>query len=192
MKVICYGDSNTYGYDPRSMFGDPYDAKHRWVDLLAEKTGWEILNWGLNGRDIPVEPVPVPGDINLFIVMLGTNDLLQFWPPEETAAKMENFLKSMELEPEKILLIAPPPMTWGAWVQDQGLIDDSIALAEYYRILAERLGILFLNSGQWNISLAFDGVHMTEEGNDVFANELYDYISAKRLSDGRWHESTGF
>ena len=34
MKILCFGDSNTYGYDPRSYFGGQYLAQHRWVDLL--------------------------------------------------------------------------------------------------------------------------------------------------------------
>lgn len=29
MKVICYGDSNTYGYDPRSYIGGRYPAGAR-------------------------------------------------------------------------------------------------------------------------------------------------------------------
>ena len=29
MKVICFGDSNTYGYDPHSLLGDRYDADSR-------------------------------------------------------------------------------------------------------------------------------------------------------------------
>ena len=39
MKVICFGDSNTYGYDPRGYFGGRYDADSRWVDILATETG---------------------------------------------------------------------------------------------------------------------------------------------------------
>ena len=35
MKVICFGDSNTYGYDPRGYFGGRYDGDNRWVDILA-------------------------------------------------------------------------------------------------------------------------------------------------------------
>lgn len=50
MKVICYGDSNTYGYDPRSYIGRSYPAGEHWVDLLAEKTGWEVENRGMNGK----------------------------------------------------------------------------------------------------------------------------------------------
>lgn len=29
MKAICFGDSNTYGYDPRSRLGGRYDADSR-------------------------------------------------------------------------------------------------------------------------------------------------------------------
>ena len=36
MRLICFGDSNTYGYDPRSFFGGRYPG--RWTDLLAENT----------------------------------------------------------------------------------------------------------------------------------------------------------
>ena len=44
MKVICFGDSNTYGYDPRGYFGGRYDADSRWVDILAVETGWTVYN----------------------------------------------------------------------------------------------------------------------------------------------------
>ena len=58
MKVICYGDSNTYGYDPRSYLGDRYTPKNRWVDIVADKTGWQVENRGLNGRRIPMGKQP--------------------------------------------------------------------------------------------------------------------------------------
>ena len=72
MRVICFGDSNTYGYDPRGWLGGRYDEENRWVDILAQKTGWKIVNRGQNGREIPGAPVPIHGDVDLFIVMLGT------------------------------------------------------------------------------------------------------------------------
>lgn len=73
MKVICCGDSNTYGYDPRSYIGGRYSVESRWVDLLREKTGWQIENQGENGRMIPRFPLTVPEDTGLLVVMLGTN-----------------------------------------------------------------------------------------------------------------------
>ena len=42
MKILCFGDSNTYGYDPRSYFGGQYPARHRWVDLLAQKLNCKV------------------------------------------------------------------------------------------------------------------------------------------------------
>ena len=51
MKILCFGDSNTYGYDPRSYFGGQYSAKHRWVDLLAQKLDCKAVNAGrMDGR----------------------------------------------------------------------------------------------------------------------------------------------
>lgn len=68
MKVVCIGDSNTYGYDPRSYWGDRYPKDSRWVDLLATQTGWEVYNQGENGRTIPAGPVLLPQDIDFLIV----------------------------------------------------------------------------------------------------------------------------
>ena len=53
MTLLCFGDSNTYGYDPRSFPGDRYPADVRWTGLLAKATGWRVLEAGQNGREIP-------------------------------------------------------------------------------------------------------------------------------------------
>lgn len=173
MKVICFGDSNTFGYDPRNYFGGQYD--HPWPDLLEEKTGWHVINEGSNGREIPPIPIRFPEDTDLLIILLGTNDLLQGRTPEAVCGNMERFLKSLSLDRQKILLIAPPPMKPGQWVPNQALIENSVALAAHYRNLAARLGIRFADSGQWIIPLAYDGVHLTEEGHRAFAEGLYNY-----------------
>ena len=51
--LICYGNSNTFGYDPRSWLGDRYAPEDRWVDILGKNTGWDVRNQGMNGRRIP-------------------------------------------------------------------------------------------------------------------------------------------
>lgn len=172
MKVVCFGDSNTYGYDPRSWLGGRYPADSRWVDLLAQKTGWDVVNLGENGRCIPLRPITLPADADLVIVMLGTNDLLQGCTPEKTAGRMKRFLQSLPPPPERILLIAPPPMAPGAWVTDSSLIESSHLLAKYYRELAGQLGVRFTNAGNWHITLAYDGVHFTGQGHRAFAEKL--------------------
>ena len=168
MKVICFGDSNTWGYDPRDRFGDHYLP--RWTDILAEETGWDVVNDGMNGREVPTEPCDFGSDADLILVMLGTNDLLQLDTPEAAAGRMEVFLSG--LDPKKAVLIAPPPMVWGEWVQDEELIEDSRRMAALYEALAARLGVRFLNAGEWNVPLCFDGVHVTQEGQAAIAGAL--------------------
>lgn len=178
MKVICFGDSNTYGYDPRSWLGGRYDAGSRWVDILAGSTGWTVRNMGANGREIPRTAPDIPPDTDLLIVMLGSNDLLQGRSPEETTEKLERFLSNLSLPRDKILLIAPPTMCRGEWVPNQHLIDDSCMFAQCCRSLARRLGVHFADAGDWNISLAYDGVHFTEQGHQAFAAELLGKLNS--------------
>ena len=176
MKAICFGDSNTYGYDPRSYFGGRYDVDSRWVDILAAETGWEIRNMGQNGREIPSGAPDFPADTDLLIVMLGTNDLLQGRSPEQAAERLERFLSGISLKQDKILLIAPPPVTLGEWVPSPQLIDDSHAFAQLCQALAERMGIRFADAGKWDISLTYDGVHFTEQGHKGFAAGLLEEL----------------
>lgn len=41
MKIVCIGDSITYGYG--------IGTKHRWTSIAAASTGYEIINRGVNG-----------------------------------------------------------------------------------------------------------------------------------------------
>ena len=176
MKVICFGDSNTYGYDPRGYFCGRYDADSRWVDILVAETGWTIYNMGQNGREIPSSAPSFPADTDLLSVMLGTNDLLQGRSPEQAAGKLERFLGSITLDQSKLLLIAPPPVALGEWVPSPQLIDDSRVFAGLCRALAERMGIRFADAGKWDIPLAYDGVHFTEQGHKAFAAGLLEEL----------------
>ena len=176
MNVICFGDSNTYGYDPRGYFGGRYDAGSRWVDILAEETGWTVCNMGQNGREIPPTAPTFPADTDLLIVMLGTNDLLQGRIPEQAAERLERFLAAVPLNRSKVLLIAPPPMALGEWVPSPQLIDDSRTFARLCQTLAERMGIRFADAGKWDIPLSYDGVHFTEQGHKAFAAGLLEEL----------------
>ena len=181
MRILCFGDSNTYGYDPRSFFGDRYGAGDRWVDLLAKQTGYECINAGANGREIPRNPYTLHllseyAPVDVFLVMLGTNDLLQGASAKEAATRMEAFLTPMISHCEQILLVAPSPMKRGAWVPTDELVAESVRLAEEYKLLEEKLNISFVDTREWNIDLTFDGIHFTEEGHHAFANHLMEVI----------------
>ena len=177
MRILCFGDSNTYGYDPRGFFGDRYGAEDRWVDLLAKQTGHEIINAGANGREIPLNPYALQlltehAPVDIFLVMLGTNDLLQGASAKEAAARMKVFLTALLPHCKQVLLVAPPPMKRGAWVPTDALVCESIQLAEEFRLLAQKLNIPYVDTRRWNIELTFDGVHFTEAGHHTFAEKL--------------------
>lgn len=109
-------------------------------------------------------------------MMLGTNDLLQGASAKEAAAQMEAFLNPLPPHYKHILLVAPPPMKRGAWVPTDELMNESIDLAEEYKLLAEKLNISFVDTREWNIELTFDGVHFTEEGHHSFVTYLMEVI----------------
>ena len=181
MRILCFGDSNTYGYDPRGFFGDRYDAEDRWVDLLARQTCHECINAAANGREIPRNPYALRlltehAPVDIFLVMLGTNDLLQSASAKEAADRMEAFLNPLLPHCKSILLVSPPPMKRGAWVPTEELVTESIRLAEEYRELAAKRNIPFIDTRHWSIELTFDGVHFTEAGHRTFANNLMAYL----------------
>lgn len=172
MKILCLGDSNTYGYDPRGYFGGRYDRC--WPELLGEMIGWTVVNLGENGSAVPRRAVNLPPSDRL-LVMLGTNDLLQGASAAEVGARMEAFLGPL-CRQRSIVLICPPPMQRGAWVPGDGLVRESRELGAQYEALAGRLGIGFVDTRSWSIGLAFDGVHFTEDGHRVFAEKLAKHL----------------
>ena len=181
MRILCFGDSNTYGYDPRGYPGDRYSADDRWVDLISAQTGHEVINAGINGQEIPRDPyclrlLAQQQDVDILLVMLGTNDLLQGASAKEAAVRMEAFLNPLLPHCGKVLLVAPPPMKRGAWVPTDALVAESIHLTEEYQRLAEKLNIPFADTRPWNIELTFDGVHFTEVGHHSFANHLMEVL----------------
>ncbi|MDR0663099.1 MAG: SGNH/GDSL hydrolase family protein [Spirochaetaceae bacterium] len=138
--ILCYGDSNTYGYIPIS--GKRYDHKTRWPKALErilnegseDDPGWWVDEEGLNGRtssfDDPIElyrnglrhVVPILKShkpLDLVAVMLGTNDLKRRFNPSpyDVSQGVLNVVKAIqhsETGPDdgapKVLVICPPPL----------------------------------------------------------------------------------
>ena len=88
--ILCYGDSNTWGYNPS--MGGRYARDERWPGVLRKELGegYLVIEEGLNGRttvwDDPIEGYKngktylVPclethKPLDLVIILLGTNDL---------------------------------------------------------------------------------------------------------------------
>lgn len=90
VRVLCYGDSNTWGYTAGT--AERYDEDTRWSKLLESILGdnFTIIENGLNGRttvfDDPLEPhrnglkglgyaLISSKPIDIVVLCLGTNDL---------------------------------------------------------------------------------------------------------------------
>lgn len=188
MKIICYGDSNTYGYNPHGTPALRYDADGRWVDLISRTlpSTCKIFNAGQNGREIPdngwesaagvaqqLAAATEPGD--LILIMLGSNDvLLSSTSAEQTAQKMRRFLGAIKMEApgRYILLVGPVSFREGYWVPDRSFIEESEKLLALYQQLAAEMDVRFADANEWGVTLTDDGVHFTREGHKAFAEGL--------------------
>ena len=196
-KVVFYGDSNTYGYDPSGMMGGRYPRRSRWTTILAEhlEGEWSVARDGMPGRMIPeagkglgyvIDALKAEMPMDLLAVMLGTNDLLTMRRPDasKAAEKMENLIAAaQEALGTDILLIAPmqirftdpsctDPFVRGSGDYAQRCLEESRLLARYYEEIARRRGTYFADASSWETEIAFDGVHLTERGNALFAKEM--------------------
>ena len=88
-NLLCFGDSNTYGYDPETKLR--YDFSERWTGILSRRLlpfGVHVDEEGLCGRTTDFDDLYRPGrkgsDVlpilleshtpGYVIIMLGTND----------------------------------------------------------------------------------------------------------------------
>lgn len=193
MHIFCFGDSNTYGYDACSRFGERLPETQRWPELLERLSGWKVKNEGMNGREIPQDAwflerfdhllSEASGDlpVDLLVIMLGSNDLLNLYRPDmtEIGERMEQFIRHVLNHPsvagkgEKILLIAPPPTDIGRFEEAEAWYDrEAERFGACYQRIAEQYGLRFADAGAWGIPLAHDGVHFTPEGHQRFAKEV--------------------
>ena len=102
MKIVCYGDSNTYGFDPRLGSPGRLAKNERWTGILDSEPDIEIANEGMNGRCIPSASYEYRSlrkilerhnDADMFIIMLGSNDL--FMTREATAEKIADKMRNV-------------------------------------------------------------------------------------------------
>ena len=195
--ILFYGDSNTYGYDPRGFGGGRYPKDVRWTDRLAEALcgDWKVLVNAMNGREIPDRERSVDSVLEMigtaageharlrFAVMLGTNDLFsagRFSPAMTVSRKMSLFLDRIRnaFPDMPVLLIAPPPVGAADSIdpEEQRLYRESRQLSLLYHILAEQKGLAFAGAFDWQVPLSFDGVHLSEEGHRVFFENMREIL----------------
>jgi len=141
MKVIvCYGDSNTWGYKPEKSPPKPgfgrYDYHERWPGILQRLLGkdYKVEEEGLNGRttafDDPFNPnlngmmyldccLMIKAPLDLLIITLGTNDIKEYFNVSafHIAMGLEQLILKAKIgqygpkgKSPEILVIAPQPL----------------------------------------------------------------------------------
>ncbi|KXF82597.1 SGNH/GDSL hydrolase family protein [Enterovibrio coralii] len=138
-RILCFGDSNTWGYNPTNAQRWPEGV--RWTSRLEEHLNqntspeehWYVLEEGLNGRTTvwndPMKPyrdgsaaLPMVllthRPLDWVVIMLGTNDLKSQFPSEpawvaEGIRKLINQIRDTDnasYPMPQILIVSPPPM----------------------------------------------------------------------------------
>ena len=189
-KVLCFGDSNTYGFIPES--GKRYDKSMRWTGVLQTLCPEvEIIEAGCNNRtafcDNPAGLMQtgykilqqlLSNDIDTVILFIGTNDLQFAYNPTKDAihAGITNLVKIAK--GKRIILAAPPVLTnnifngYFACLFDQTSIDKSYLLGEIYEAIAREQNCEFIDFAKIAKVSQKDGLHLEPEEHKKLANEI--------------------
>jgi len=187
-RILCYGDSNTWGYNPVTQ--DRFDKHERWTGPLSQALGsnYDVIEEGLNGRttvwDDPIEGykngreylipcLETHKPLDLVIIFLGVNDLkkrfsLSAYDIAEGARVLVQIVQKsnagiMNGAP-KVLLMAPPPVgKLSAFAEIfEGAGAKSQKLAEHYSRVAVESGCHFPDTSTVIVSSDLDGIHFEQ------------------------------
>ncbi len=203
IKVFCYGDSNTYGYDPKTGLRHPREL--RWTGILQKKLGgdYQVVEEGCNGRSTVY---PEPGNewksglyglksclntykpIEIMVIMLGTNDLKTVYGvtadeiaagAERVASDSEDFLLEKSGVKPVTVLVSPIYLKDGIVDSpfgdryDEVSVQISKRLAPLYEEIAKRHGWIFLDAAKYAEASDDDCLHMDPENHALLAEAMY-------------------
>lgn len=201
-RILCYGDSNTWGYIPGGE--GRYGKDVRWTGILANKCGAKatVIEEGLNGRTTVFDDPAAAGrngleglppclekyaPIHLVILMLGSNDLKTVFHANaqiaadgmrrivETAARY-----SGNGARPQILLVSPPAMresvAFAATDFDRSSWQESKRLKDYYAQIAREHSCMFLDAGTVCSASEADGLHLGSEAHARLAESIYAFV----------------
>jgi lysophospholipase L1-like esterase len=178
VKILCYGDSNTWGFSP--IDGSRFPGVLR--RCLGE--GFAVIEDGLNGRTLGtfgMEGEPLNGSehlitllraigsLDLLILYLGINDLFvdPHIPSATLVEELEDAVDNIGKVREglSVLVMAPLPVNVGReddlYYHEQ--IEKSFELIDAFGHAAARKGCHFLDPSQVISASRRDGVHIEAE-----------------------------
>lgn len=208
ISVLCYGDSNTYGYDPDT--GGRYPAEKRWTTILGEMLGseYDVISEGLNGRttayDRPgaawkngassfIACMGTHKPVDHLIIMLGTNDCNAALglSAEDIASGMETLVSMAEKEAPglqgyvpQITVAAPAPISEDyenspfSGELTPESVQKSRDIASLYKEIAERHGCVFVDASCTEVS--HDCEHLSEKGHRRIATLFFTAITGEK------------
>ena len=205
-RILCYGDSNSYGYIPT---GGRYDEHTRWPMRLQELLGpgYAVVEEGFNGRTIvfddPVEGGFKSGEallppclmshnpLDVVIVMLGTNDTKRRFgmTPMTIGQSMMQLVRTAKQyaldeagKTSHIIVTAPPRILDNLMQTRHGecfgeqAIEVSAGLARELRRITKLMRCDFFDAGPYAEVSPLDAVHMTEKGHLQLAAAMAEKI----------------
>ncbi|MCA9324342.1 hypothetical protein KC992_04565 [Candidatus Saccharibacteria bacterium] len=210
VKVLCFGDSNTYARERTTEIRGRYASDIRWTGVFQRELGddYYVIEEGLGGRTIALdeqarndrnglrylEPCLQSHDPDILVVMLGTNDLKNEF--DRTAVEIADSLKSYQLlvkkhAPQaKILVVAPAIIDPEQPIFQLELVgkfgpdsEKSVQLVRELNRVASEIGSGFVDSNEYVVQGA-DGIHWTKESHEKFGVALADKIKSMVGSNG--------
>jgi lysophospholipase L1-like esterase len=206
--ILCFGDSNTWGYDPESgPRTERYPREVRWPCRLARALGdeWEVIAEGLNGRtatrDDPIWEgrngltyllpcLRSHAPLDLVVIYLGTNDVAErhSLPAEDVAASVGRLVKVVrtsetgpgESAPD-VLVVCPPPFgTLDPLYAAAG--EKSRQLGKWFAVVCEELGCELLDLDGVAGYSDLDGIHLDADGHAAVATAVEGRVHARFAS----------
>lgn len=200
--IVCYGDSNTYGYNPET--GMRYPKNVRWTGRLAEalEENYNVIEEGCNGRttifDDPVEGwkngknyvkpcLNSHKPVDMVILMLGSNDLKNVFhaSAEEIADGIRQVVEEIyEFADQKqgfrptVVLVAPPVIGDGicnspfSYAFDETAIQRSKKFAVLYEQVVKDYDCRFVDAAKYICSSKVDSLHFSAESHAILADVL--------------------
>lgn len=166
---MALGDSLTFGYGA--------DKSQSYPVVLAQKTGWNIINMGVNGdttKDVLNRMDSVIGENpKLVLLGIGGNDVLRRVNASETRANLVSIIKALQDKNIPVVLIAEPHLSASALF---GKASDN----PVYKDVASEMNVPLLEKAWSNIlsddKLKSDQIHANGVGYAKFADELYQFL----------------